>query len=152
MILTPENTRVDYTDSNLADITILEGDDAGVVFRYGRVWVNTDDIDNPSLQFDYDILSGIPRDKDAFIHDIAHLLHRTILEQLESGEVQYAGGTSPSDSEITELIDEAASGLALPELNSQIGAFVAKPKENAMSFLDRLAAEGEAAMKKGIIR
>ena len=152
MILTPENTRVDYTDSNLADITILEGDDVGVVFRYGRVWINTDDIDNPSLQFDYEILSGTPRDKEAFIHDIAHLLHSTIVQQLETGEVQYTGGTSPADAEVSELIEEAASGLELPSMNSQVGAFVAKPKENAMSFLDRLAAEGEAAMKKGIIR
>jgi hypothetical protein len=154
MKLTTENTRVDYTDSNLADITILEGDDTGVVFRYGRVWINMDDVDNPSLQFDYDILSGIPRDKEAFIHDIAHLLHSMMMTQLEAGEVQYVGGTSPDDAEVTDLIKEAAAGLELPSMNSQVGAFVAKPKENALSFLDRLAAEGVSAMgrDKGILR
>jgi hypothetical protein len=150
MKLTSQNTRVDYTDSAMADITVLEGDDAGVVFRYGRVWINTDDIDNPSLQFDYDILSGTPRDKNAFVNDIAEMLHGMIVEQLEAGEVQYTGGTSPGESEITDLIEEAKSGVEFQNLNTQVGAFVAKPKESAMSFLDRLAAEGEKAMKGGL--
>jgi hypothetical protein len=147
MKLTNQNTRVDYTESYLANITILEGDDSGIVYQYGRVWVNTDDVDNPSLQFDYNVIQGTPVDKKSFEHDVATLLHTMIVEQLEAGEVQYTGGTDPDKGQINSLIQEASTGLEFPTLNTQVGAFVAKPKENAMDFLNRLAAEGSKAMK-----
>lgn len=146
MKLTSKNTRVDYTVSDFADITILEGDDSGVVFRFGKVWVDTDDLENPSLQFQYDIVSGAPLDKKQFEGDIAELLHSTILAQLESGDVQYSGGKDIDTKEIENLAAE--SGVEFQTLDTQIGSFVAKEAETAESFLDRLAAEGRFQMGK----
>jgi hypothetical protein len=151
MKLTSQNTRVDYTNSEFANITILDGDDSGVVFRFGKVWVNTDDPENPSLQFHYDLVTGAPLDKKQFEQDIAEMLHTTIVQQLEAGEVQYSGGTDTDVRALDDLKEEAGVEFqqhSFQNLNTKIGAFVAKKEETALSFLDRLAAQGQYEMNK----
>jgi hypothetical protein len=150
MTLKSTDVRVDYNSEGIAEMTILSGDDAVIRFMYGKVWIDDSNPDEPSLQFGYEILSGEPVDKEAFIKSIAELLHSTILIQLENGEVVYSGGTDKNDaavdnkleSRMAEFYGEKNDMSQLPTL----GRFDSKPKESAMSFLDRLAAEGQAAL------
>lgn len=135
--------RVDFAPNGDAHITILEGDDAGIVFKYGRVAID-ESSGEPEMSFGYEIITGTPVNKDTFVDSIAHLLHKMILFQLEQGTVQYVNGV---DTPGVVTLDEA------PEVKDENmfpkpGVFTAKKGESAMSFLDQLAASGMAAMKK----
>ena len=142
MTLKQTGVRVDYDESGTGLITILEGDDSGIVYKYGKVWIDDRNPDIPSLQFQYEIISGTPLNLDSFVDNIAKLLHTVILEQLESGDVQYTGGTDIKDTdEMGAMFTEFESNKDGPYF-SPPGLMEAKPSESAMSFLDRLAAQG----------
>ena len=151
-MLNDNNVSVNYNADNTAILTINEGDDAGISFKFGKVWVDDADPENPSLQFQYDLVSGTPLDKSAFEHSIATYLHSTILDQLEAGSLHYSGGTdevAESSPSIESLIQEASTGIDIGDsLVQNIGEFRAKPQESAMSFLDRLSAQGTSQMNK----
>ena len=144
-MLNDNNTTVEYNSDNEAILHINSGDHAGIKFKFGKVWVDDSDIDNPSLQFQYEVVSGTPYDKTVFEDDIAKYLHETILNQLETGQVHYSGGTEPN---IEPLIQEASTGLEIGDSKiHNIGQFKSEPKESAMSFLDRIAISGMQEMK-----
>ena len=169
--LEQEDISVEYDTNNDSIITILKGDDAGVKFRYGKITIDTDENGEPAMSFSYEIISGAPVNKDDFVDSIAKLLHKMILAQLEQGELQYAGGTNEGLDEMNELneaiakkrakvAEEAAAKMResmhpkvyneatslIDSLGRQPDEFKAKPKESALTFLDRLAAQGQAEM------
>jgi len=176
MKLTTQDVSVIYNEDNDGIITINSGNFDGISFKYGKVSVDTDPNTNePCMSFGYQIVSiDQPNDLLEFQDSIAHLLHEMILEQIGSGELQYHGGTDVGLEEVNELIAEAkgsrASKLAsetrafeeanprnaaqdlIANLGRPAGEMKGRPTEDALSFLDRLAAEGTAAMPKDILR
>ena len=141
--LTENDIRVDFAPDGEAHITILNGDDAGIVFKYGRVAIDENE-SGPEMSFGYEIISGTPVNKESFIDSIAHLLHEMILYQLSQGTVQYTGGV---DTPGVVTIDEAPK-IEDDRLFPQPGVFTSKKGESAMSFLDKLAASGMEAMNR----
>lgn len=164
MKLTSSDVSVKYNENNEGIITINEGEFCGIAYKYGKVSIDTDSTTGePCMTFGYNIVSETkPSDISNFRDAIAALLHEMILDQIGSGELQYSGGVGPSLDEINSMIAEArderiaarvetekphneATNL-LANLGRQTGEFRGNPTETAPSFLDRLAAEGEAAM------
>ena len=132
--------------NNVSVLTVLEGIYKDVKFQYGKVWFENPDSDQPTMQFQYDILGEVkPENKTNFESDIAHLLHTLLLEQLEQGQVVYSGGDGPT---VTKTEYEPPQKNAAQMIMAAPGVFTAKPKESAMGFLDRLAMQGLAAMRK----
>jgi hypothetical protein len=167
-MLNKEDITVDYSKEGACTITVLKGIHAGVKYVYGKVWFNVDDPENPVMNFDYDVVMGTPVYKKEFEHDIAILLHSLILEQMEAGTISYTGGEDatledieelvtplPEIPEYTGLIEDEQSSIILPgdelkfsDVIQKPGVFASKENESAMSFLDRLAAQGQAEMNK----
>jgi hypothetical protein len=75
-------------------IQIEEGKYKGVIYNYGKVQFNGE-VDPPSMNFQYKILKSPPDVvEDSDFNDIlGDILVDIIEEQLEQGEVVYAGGT-----------------------------------------------------------
>lgn len=143
MKLTEKDIKTVFNKDGDAEITILNGDDAGITFKYGKVAIDETE-EGPSMSFGYEVLSGTPVNKDAFVDSIAHLLHEMILFQLEQGTVQYSGGVDTPGAVTIEEKPVIEEERMIPK----IGEFRAKKGETAMSFLDNLAAQGMAQMKR----
>lgn len=139
-------------------LTILSGPYEGLKFRYDAVWF---DDKNPQLglQFHYKLLNGALEDPKDFEHAIAHLLHNQMKKTLSEAGIVFRGGIDPTREEFMEHLESKLSQPVIefpdaPQKNlaQQImqapGVFQAKEKESAMSFLDRLAAQGQAEMGK----
>lgn len=151
-ILDPSEVSTEANPGHNDTLTILKGPYEGLRFRYDAVWY---DDQNPKLglQFHYKLLNGVidsDEDRADFEHAIAHLLHKQMKKTLaESGVIVYKGGT---DSSRDELMDHLDVGNPEKNLAQQImqapGVFLGKKEESASNFLDRLAAQGMAAMKK----
>jgi hypothetical protein len=171
MKLTSTQVSVKYNAADEGIITVNVGDFEGISFKYGRVSIDTDEQGEPVMSFGYDVLSELkPNNVNEFQDSIAHLLHEMILEQIESGELQYAGGAGPSLDDVNELLDEGraatnskiesatarAAAIAphneatnlLANLGRQPGEMRAQQSETASSFLDRLAHTGMVEMHK----
>ena len=143
-MLTKEQTRIDFLPDNTSVISILEGDYKGLKYKYGKVWFENPDSEQPTMQFHYDMVEGLATDKVAFEADIAGFLHAMLLEQLEAGEVQYTGGEAPP----SVVYEEPPTKNAAQQIMQAPGVFTSKKSESAMGFLDRLAMQGMAAMKR----
>jgi hypothetical protein len=156
-MITKETTSIAYNEDGNGIITVISGPYKGIVYQYGRTWIDIVD-GEPVMGFEYDAhpSTPVPEDlKKRFEEDAAYFLHSLILEKLEDHSVTYTGGTDDTDPEIRELVAEASSSLDIGDkLVKNVGEFVAKKDESAMSFLDRLAAEGMSSMgrEKGILR
>jgi mitochondrial fission protein ELM1 len=140
------DVKVDYNRDLTPTITVINGEFTGIQFRFGKVWFEDEMAEQPVMQFQYEVLSGAPSDVAKFQHEIAHLLHSLLVEQLESGTITYTGGVSnPAELAEKEALEslKPQETFAMPEL----GVFKSTPGQSAMSFLDQLAAEGNAAMK-----
>lgn len=144
-MLTKEQTRIDFLPDQSSVITILEGEYTGLKYKYGKVWFENPDSEQPTMQFMYDMVEGVPSDKVAFENDIAHFLHSMLLEQMEAGEVQYTGGEAPSTIQYEE---PAPTKNVAQQIMQAPGVFTSKKSESAMGFLDRLAMSGLEAMRR----
>lgn len=142
-------------------LTITGGVYEGLQFRYDTIGVDP----VKGIGFDYTVLNGVLEDKDDFEQAISRLLAGLLGQQLESNNLFYNGGSEATPEEMLEFMEKnygvkpeaPAPIIELPgepqkNLAQQImqapGMFTAKKEENAMSFLDRLAAQGMAAMGK----
>lgn len=79
---------------DLVAIQIEEGKYKGVVYSYGRVQFNGE-VEPPKMNFEYmpvKIPNGVLIEED-FIDIIGDILVDVLEEQLEAGEVVYAGGS-----------------------------------------------------------
>lgn len=142
-MLSKNNVKFEF-ENNDSVLTVLEGEFKGVQFKYGKVWFENPDSEQPTMQFQYDLLNGTTvENSSVFENEIAHLLHQLLLEQLEAGEVQYTGGEGPM-----VTLEEPPKKNAAQQIMAAPGVFTSKPKESAMGFLDRLAMQGMEAMRR----
>ncbi len=84
------DVRVEFEDE-VAVLTILRGDDAGIRFSYGKIDFGDDEAD-PTLNFEYDIVSGTPVDLAAFEESIAQLLLLMIERSIKENSTVFSGG------------------------------------------------------------
>ena len=156
-VLEPSQVRASACDGHNDTLTILTGPYEGLQFRYDVVWLD-DKQPEKGIQFHYTCLNGTPNpdDKEDFEHAIAYMLHKQYWTNLETGNLVFSGGTNPEvDAELKQMEEEFKGGTSMEisetSLASSImqapGVFMASKEETAMSFLDRLAAQGMAAMK-----
>ena len=89
MKLTLDDIRVNFVD-DVANITILAGDDVGIVYSYGKVDFGEDD--DSSLNFEYNIISGTPRNLVLFEESIAALLVLVIEQTIKENSTVFTGG------------------------------------------------------------
>lgn len=157
-IISPEKVRADANPGYNDTLTILEGPYEGLKFRYDAVWFDAENHPELGLQFHYKLLNGVidnPNDKEDFEHAIAHLLHEHMKKtQAENGIIVFKGGKDSTAEEVMEHLESRIEVPGMPQKNlaQQImqapGVFMGKEKEGATNFLDRLAAQGQAAMGK----
>lgn len=80
------------TDSSAYNITILNGEYAGVVYKLGSV--SFPDSEEPIMQFTYDIVSGseLIDDTKKFEQFIGDAIVEMLKEQLQKHETVFKGG------------------------------------------------------------
>ena len=84
------DVRVEF-ENDVAILTILRGDDVGIRFSYGKIDFGDDEAD-PTLNFEYDIVSGAPVDLAAFEDSIAQLLLLMIERSIKENSTVFSGG------------------------------------------------------------
>lgn len=101
-------------------ITITEGDFAGTVFKYGRVWFP--DEAEPVMSFDYDIITAslsVGEKKDEFLNLIGTILQNILLKAVEEQTAVYTGGAKVEEGTVEEII-ESPSLFEAPPIDSKI--------------------------------
>jgi hypothetical protein len=79
------------TEDGYFKLKFTEGPFSDIIFSLGRVELLEED-DQARLGFDYNILSGVPEDKNAFETACGDLLVQMITEGLEKQSLIYSGG------------------------------------------------------------
>jgi len=142
-------------------LTVTNGVYEGLQFRYDTIGVDP----VRGIQFNYSVLNGTLDEKDDFEQAISRLLAELLHEQMESNNLFYNGGVEATPEEMLKYMEEnygvtpdaPAPVIEIPgepqkNLAQQImqapGVFTAKKEESAKTFLERLAAQGMAAMGK----
>jgi hypothetical protein len=149
-IINPEKVSLEANPGYNDTLTILEGPYEGLKFRYDAVWFDEENHPELGLQFHYKLLNGVidnPEDREDFEHAIAHLLHAHMKKtQAENGIIVFKGGQDPSPEEFMEHLEGAQPKNLAQQIMQDPGVFLGREKETATNFLDRLAAQGQAAM------
>ena len=89
MKLTLDDIRVNFVD-DVANITILAGDDVGIVFNYGKVDFGEEE--DSTLNFEYNVVSGTPRNYTLFEESIATLLLAMIEQSIKENSTVFSNG------------------------------------------------------------
>lgn len=160
-VIDPSKVKMTPSEGGLNDtLTILEGPYEGLQFRYDVVWIDPVN----GIQFKYSTLNGTLDEPEDFEQAISRLLAEQLSSQLESGNLIMNGGREASPEEMLRFMDEnygVKPEAPTPEIEipgnptknvaqmimQQPGVFAANQNESAMTFLDRLAAQGMAAMQ-----
>jgi hypothetical protein len=94
-MITLNDIKVEPYEDNEYSITLLSTDDVGIKYKYGKV--SFDDAEDGSgeaiMNFDYDIISGTPRDLEVFHNTIGSVLQLMIENMIKDNSVVFAGGT-----------------------------------------------------------
>lgn len=101
-------------------ITITEGDFAGTVYKYGRVWF--EDPDQPVMSFDYDIITAtlnVGKNKDEFLNLIGVILQNILRKAVDDQTAIYTGGTEVAEGTVEEVI-ETPTLFEPPPVDSKI--------------------------------
>jgi hypothetical protein len=160
-IIEPNEVRASACKGHNDTLTILSGPYEGLQFRYDTVWLD-DKEPEKGIQFHYSTLNGepLPEDKEDFEHAIAYMLHKQYWENVATGNLVFSGGLDSDDQELIDSIGQKVVA-ATQKIQSQVtetksiasqimqkpGVFSSQQDESAASMLDRIAAEGMAAMK-----
>lgn len=94
-MITLNDIKVEPYEDNEYSITLLSTDDVGIKYKYGKV--SFDDAEDGSgeaiMNFDYDIISGTPRDLEVFHKTIGSVLQLMIENMIKDNSVVFSGGT-----------------------------------------------------------
>lgn len=84
----------DYKIVNDEVVQLVEGPYEGVTFKYGKVQLIPNEVDdNLTISFEYDLLDGQPTNVQQFEQYIGQLLHEMIEEMVAENKIVYTGGT-----------------------------------------------------------
>ena len=93
-MITLNDIKVEPYEDDGYSVTLLTTDDVGIKYRYKGVSFGEDDPDGSGvLNFEYELISGEPRDKEKFHQTIGDILVMLIENMLKSSDVVYANGT-----------------------------------------------------------
>lgn len=94
-MITLNDIKVEPYEDNEYSITLLSTDDVGIKYKYGKVSFEDaeDGSDEAIMNFDYDIISGTPRDLEVFHKTIGTVLQLMIENMIKDNSVVFSGGT-----------------------------------------------------------
>jgi hypothetical protein len=93
MMITLNDIKVEPYEDDGYSVTLLTTDDVGIKYRYKGVSFGEDNANGSAeLSFEYELISGEPRDKEKFHQTIGDVLVLLIENMLKSSNVVYANG------------------------------------------------------------
>jgi hypothetical protein len=90
-MITLNDIKVEPLGDNEYVVTLLATDDVGIKYKYGQVSFDEQD-DSANMNFEYEIISGEPRDVEKFQQTIGDVLVLMIEDMIKKNEVVFKGG------------------------------------------------------------